>query len=182
MYSIHNATKIEKTFDNWWSLIGYIAGHKLEDWIAHNPNDVCRTAFFDAWDHFTSFSEHERPYIIYEDDRIVNLAEIREAVNVYEEPIKSTKIYKRWYRRRMGPFTFRKDPVPGIHARRWGGYYRDNKCGKEYFARLLPIAERYNLKPARLRNNMDGVFDWDISRNREHSWKASSKSRKSWEK
>lgn len=154
MYYIHDTVKDTwESYEDWWKLLDkFYASYRDStfgfrpepfnfDSIAHNENDTFKETNFDH-DKGLDVYTYRRPYIIYNEDQIVNLSEIRESAKKFRiiEPKR-----RRYFRYRPVVFDYRNGPVPYTKCGRYrGSYYRSCiKKNKEYIAKTQEYADLF---------------------------------------
>lgn len=190
----------QKEFSNWWDLIGYLKDRDND--IAHNKNDLyiyydCGTfklkpselsyeeeivkkaiSFLVGKNDYREIKRYiyRRNLFVYDNDnRIVNLYEIRKSISVFKQK-KDKK--RKWFR---DYFRYRYDPVPGIRAYRYKRFRKVRK-NKSYAAKL---SEYIDLFPndSSIKRSAFFVSRWDDDfsyRKTEKNWKRQSKRIKQW--
>ncbi len=192
-----------RSFKDWWDLIGYLKDKEYA--IAHNDNDLyiyydCGTFKIKPSD--LSYEDeivkktitlltvgtidygeinryiYRRDLFVYDDDnKLVNLHEIRESIAIYKQPKTKKWVWFRDY------FRYRYDPVPGI------GVYRRNrfrriKRNKSYAAKLSEYVDLFP-NDSSIKRSAFFVSKWDDDfscRKTEKNWKRQSKKAKQWMK
>jgi len=189
-----------KTFNNWWDLIDYIKDKEYN--IAHNSNDIyvyydCRkfklkpselsyeeeivkkaitllTVGKSDYKEINKYTYKRNIFVYDNDDRIINLSEIRKSIAIYKPKNKKYIRFRNYFR-------YRYDPVPGIRV------YKCNKCksvrkNKSYAAKLSEYVDLFP-NDSSIKRSAFFVSKWDdefLYRKTEKNWKYQSKKRKQW--
>lgn len=109
------------------------------------------------------------------------IEEVTEEIDRYRAIKEKRQAKYRAEKRLLECYTFRKDPVPGVHGYRShrGSWYRHpgttTSKRLEYY-----VDEEYTFRDSKIRN-LPNVYD-DLYRHNDKSWKTSYKVRKQWEK
>lgn len=203
-YKIYNfVDNWTKEFNDWWELIAYFDGDTSN--IAHNENDVyvyCREKFSRKPNNLTYDEEivekvkklligestyfppperyvQRRCLVVFDEYKMINLAEIKEAIKVYKP--RNKKYHSSYYRGRY--FVYRYDPVPFTGCGRWySGWYRRIPRNKSYYAKLSEYVDLFP-NDASIRRAANFVSKWSDDfppRCVEKSWKSQSKKKKQW--
>ncbi len=190
----------QKEFSGWWDLIGYLKDKEYA--IAHNDNDLyiyydCGTfklkpselsyedeivkktiSFLMGENDYNEIKRHvyKRDLFVYDDDRLINLHEIRESVAIFKPKVKKWVWYRDYFR-------YRYDPVPGIGIYRYNRF-RKVKRNKSYAAKLSEYVDLFP-NDSSIKRSAFFVSKWDDDfsyRKTEKSWKRQSKKTKQWMK
>ena len=149
-----------------------IVQHRLVDVIGCTDTDTVVTARYGVF-----WYEYPRSIrVIDQYGRIIPLSEVRIWLNTLShEPTYQQRVPRRWWCLSQYVFTFRYDPVPGIHRRGWGCWYRRVKKNKRAYVQSLEFPSR------RLAKHRALMYTWgdDHPRSIERSWKQIKK-RKQW--
>jgi len=188
-----------KIFNNWWDLIGFLKDKDHD--IAHNDNDIY--VYYDCGKfkikpNELSYEEeivkktiallttgqsdyreinkyiYKRNIFIYDDDKIVNLSEIRESIAIYKSKNEKHIWFKNYFR-------YRYDPVPGIRVYRCNRY-RKVKRNKSYAAKLSEYVDLFP-NDSSIKRSAFFVSRWDDDfsyHKTEKNWKRQSKKIKQW--
>ena len=199
-YRIYNRSMntVSVKYD-WWELIECVKSIGI-DWFGHNPNDInsyydCGSFKLVPIDHydpdyiveralfllsgqedppFISRKRHvsSRFYTVLDDfDRIINLNEIKEAIDVFKPRYGSERRKKSHYY-----FRYRIDPVPHTHKRKYGKYFRRVKSSnRKYYSDLTSW-----VKDSRTKNIFSYEWEDRMRSDRSSSWKNNKKKNKQW--
>jgi hypothetical protein len=160
---------------DWWDVIGFFYDkdyrwhqEQMIDNITHNDND-CHyiNDFGTVYDR--GQSEKKRYYVIDDYKRIINKAEIVDAVNGYRPELKKPRPYKRYYWNRGG------------RNRGWG-CGRCARWNKNYSAQLLGYWDDFHNDSRFRRDIKRASLGWELEPRThvERNWKHHSKKRKQW--
>jgi len=173
MYSTYDTSNGNRiTYDGWWDLIRCIKSYGYEQYIAHNENDSLpsrESTYLQDYNVWISKAVYKkRDVFVYDDNVIVNISEIREALKSFDENLSPVKKYKHsWSRDCL--FEYRKEPVPFTGNGRRAKYYRKIPKNKNYVLGVLSY-----VNDARIREAYDRINTWSDDfppRCTQRSWK-----------